>query len=67
MDVLMFDTELLWDNMWEPACKALGLPLPKQVFGHGWLVINGKKMGKSVGNVVGPVVLCNRDSSDAVR
>ena len=26
---------------------ALGLPLPKQVFGHGWLVINGKKMGKS--------------------
>ena len=46
---------------------ALGLPLPKQVFGHGWLVINGKKMGKSVGNVVDPVVLCNRYSSDAVR
>ena len=39
---------------------ALGLPLPKQVFGHGWLVIDGKKMGKSVGNVVDPVVLCNR-------
>lgn len=46
---------------------ALGLPLPKQVFGHGWLVIDGKKMGKSVGNVVDPVVLCNRYSSDAVR
>jgi len=37
------------------------------VFGHGWLVIDGKKMGKSVGNVVDPVVLCNRYSSDAVR
>ena len=53
--------------IWPIMLHALGLPLPKQVFGHGWLVINGKKMGKSVGNVVDPVVLCNRYSSDAVR
>ena len=53
--------------IWPIMLHALGLPLPKQVFGHGWLVINGKKMGKSVGNVVDPVVLCERYSSDAVR
>ena len=52
---------------WPIMLHALGLPLPKQVFGHGWLVIDGKKMGKSVGNVVDPVVLCDRYSSDAVR
>ena len=52
---------------WPIMLHALGLPLPRQVFGHGWLVIDGKKMGKSVGNVVDPVVLCNRYSSDAVR
>ena len=52
---------------WPIMLHALGLPLPKQVFGHGWLVIDGKKMGKSVGNVVDPVVLCERYSSDAVR
>lgn len=53
--------------IWPIMLQALGLPLPKQVFGHGWLVIDGKKMGKSVGNVVDPVVLCSRYSSDAVR
>lgn len=53
--------------IWPIMLHALGLPLPKQVFGHGWLVIDGKKMGKSVGNVVDPVVLCSRYSSDAVR
>ena len=31
MDGLMFDTERLWDKMWEPACKALGLPLPEDL------------------------------------
>ncbi len=53
--------------IWPILLHALGLPLPKQVFGHGWLVIDGKKMGKSVGNVVDPVILCSRYSSDAVR
>ena len=53
--------------IWPIMLHALGLPLPRQVFGHGWLVIDGKKMGKSVGNVVDPVILCERYSSDAVR
>ena len=38
--------------IWPIMLHALGLPLPKQVFGHGWLVINGKKMGKSYNNFI---------------
>ena len=53
--------------IWPIMLHAIGEPIPKQIFGHGWLVIDGKKMGKSVGNVVDPVVLCDRYSSDAVR
>ena len=53
--------------IWPIMLHALGLPLPKQVFGHGWLVIGGGKMSKSKGNVVDPVRLCERYSSDAVR
>ncbi len=53
--------------IWPIMLHALGLPLPKQVFGHGWLVIDGAKMSKSVGNIVDPVRLCERYSSDAVR
>ncbi len=52
---------------WPIMLKALGLPLPKQVFGHGWLNFGGDKMSKSKGNVVDPVVLCDRYSSDAIR
>ena len=46
---------------------ALDLPLPKRVFGHGWLLMNGGKMSKSVGNVVDPVILCDRYGVDAIR
>ena len=46
---------------------SLNLPLPKKVFGHGWLVIGGGKMSKSKGNVVDPVLLCDRYGVDAIR
>jgi len=46
---------------------ALGEPLPKKVFGHGWLLLEGGKMSKSKGNVVDPVILCGRYGVDAVR
>ncbi|MDL2206922.1 methionine--tRNA ligase [Eubacteriales bacterium OttesenSCG-928-N13] len=53
---------------WPIMLHALGLPLPKQVFGHGWLVgVDGDKMSKSKGNVVDPAILCDRYSSDAIR
>ena len=46
--------------IWPIMLMALGEPLPKQVFGHGWLVLDGGKMSKSKGNVVDPVKLCQR-------
>ncbi len=53
--------------IWPIMLMALGLPLPKKVFGHGWLLLDGGKMSKSKGNVVDPVILCDRYGVDAIR
>ena len=68
-DVHMVGKEILRFHtiIWPAMLMALDLPLPKKVFGHGWLLLGGGKMSKSKGNVVDPVTLCDRYGVDAVR
>jgi methionyl-tRNA synthetase len=53
--------------IWPAMLMALDLPLPKKIFGHGWLLFDGGKMSKSKGNVVDPVILADRYGADALR
>lgn len=53
--------------IWPAMLMSLDLPLPKKVYGHGWLNFNGEKMSKSRGNVVDPYLLAERFGVDALR
>ena len=53
--------------IWPAMLMSMGMPLPKHVFGHGWLLLDGGKMSKSKGNVVDPYLLAERYSADALR
>ena len=53
--------------IWPAMLMSMELPLPKHVFGHGWLLIDGGKMSKSKGNVVDPYILAEHYGVDALR
>ncbi|MGL4548002.1 methionine--tRNA ligase [Eubacterium aggregans] len=61
-DIIRFHT-----IYWPIILMALDLPLPHQVYGHGWILLKGGKMSKSVGNVVDPVELAKKYVVDALR
>lgn len=61
-DIVRFHT-IIWPIM----LLALDLPLPKKVFAHGWILVNEGKMSKSKGNVVDPMILADKYSTDALR
>ena len=53
--------------IWPAMLMSMGMPLPKHVFGHGWLLLDGGKMSKSKGNVVDPYILAEMFGVDALR
>lgn len=53
--------------IWPIMLMAMELPMPKMVYGHGWLVIDGDKMSKSKGNVIDPLLLIEEFGADALR
>ena len=53
--------------IWPAILLALGIPLPKLIFAHGFFTIDGQKMSKTLGNVIDPVELADKYGVDAVR
>jgi methionyl-tRNA synthetase len=53
--------------IWPAMLMSVGLPLPKKVFAHGWLTVNGQKISKSLGNAIDPRFFVKRYGNDVVR
>jgi methionyl-tRNA synthetase len=68
-DIHMMGKEIIRFHsiIWPALLMALDLPLPKKVYGHGWLLLGSDKISKSKGNIIDPIILSDRYSIDAVR
>ena len=68
-NIHLIGKEILWFHaiIWPALLMSAGLPLPNQIFGHGWLTKDGKKISKTTGNVINPEELINEFGTDAVR
>ena len=68
-DIHMMGKEIIRFHsiIWPAILMALDLPIPKKIYGHGWLLLDGGKISKSKGNIVDPMVLSDRYGVDAVR
>ena len=68
-DVHFVGTEIVRFHsiIWPAMLMSMGMPLPKKVYGHGWLLLDGGKMSKSKGNVVDPYLLAEKFGTDALR
>ncbi len=68
-DIHLVGKEIVWFHsvIWPAMLLSAGLPLPKNVMAHGWWTVEGRKMSKSLGNVVDPVEMADKYSADAFR
>lgn len=68
-DVHLIGKEINWFHsiIWPAMLMAAGIPLPKRVFAHGWLTVNGEKISKSLGNAIDPIKICEEYSIDAFK
>ncbi len=68
-DIHLMSKDILFFHaiFWPALLMSAGLPLPKQIFGHGWLTKDGKKISKTIGNVIDPNELVDEFGTDAVR
>ena len=68
-DIHLMAKDILWFHavIWPAMLMALELPLPQKIFAHGFFTLDGKKMSKSVGNVIDPNIMVEKYGADAVR
>jgi len=68
-DVHVIGKDIIWHHsvIWGSLLLSLGLPLPKTIFVHGFIIVGGQKMSKSLGNVVDPFELVKKYGTDTIR